>query len=546
MVHHKQEKEMSSRSTKRSLWRLVLAVAVTTTTQAQALAAELLPSAAGGATQATRLAGPEHPRANPQLIQAGERLVLLGVTSDNHAVYQDGTQVYATELKPGAAKQWIGSSPPGVVAFAYTVGKVAFVWTQPDRSVPGFGVSPLTVWSQATGAKLASENSPIGTFTTSASADGRYVMYPARGNANGSVGDIEFASTDMALRKTLVAGVPMAFPFGPCRPWGSFVGQGARSHPVALFCESGAVSATLGSWSNRGDARTTLVTGVLTQPFFTASPDGRQFFTALAGARTPVVVNERGELRRLEEGVLSRRGFFTSGQDVFYSAFVSLSQPGEIHRASLRSGTTSFIADKLSVFLTAQAGSDLIVTPPSSPDGRKLAYTTGFDANTGLSDIWVADLLRSGSQPVAPEKNSYLSGPVFSADSRYTLFARLDDPNANFGQLVAAGPQGSVTLGAPSLWSHDRLRGARIAFNDNVVLDPNDFFQSTADLKLVDLSRPVQSLTVLALQAYLAYYPANQGRQVVFTRAEAKPSAGDAGLYLARARPGSGEDDEDD
>jgi hypothetical protein len=302
----------------------------------------------------------------------------------------------------------------------------------------------------------------------------------------------------------------------------------------------------LGSWSSRGDARATLVSGVLTQPYFTVSPDGTQFFTALAGSRTPVVVNDRGELRRLEEGVLSRRGFFTSNQDVFYSAFVNLSQPGEIHRASLRSGATSFVADKLAVFLTAQAGSDLIVTPPSSPDGRKLAYTTGFDPNTGLNDVWVADLVRSGSQAAAPDKNTYLSGPVFSADSRYTLFARLDDPNANFGQLVAVGPQGRVTLGAASLWSHDRLRGARIAFNDNVVLDPNDFFQSTADLKLVDLSRPVQSLTVLAPQAYLAYFPVNRGRQLVFTSAATKPGAGDAGLYLARARPASSDEDEDD
>ncbi len=476
-----------------------------------------------------------------QLIQAGERLVLLGVTSDNHAIYQDGTEVYATALKRGAPKQLIGSSPPGIVAFAYTVGKVAFVWTQPDRSLPGFGVSPLTVWSQATGAKLASDNSPIGTFTTSASADGRYVMYPARGTANGSVGDIEFASTDMAQRKTLVAAVPMSFPFGACRPWGSFVGDGTRSHPVALFCEGGAATATLGSWSKRGDARTTLLTGVLTQPYFTSSPDGTQFFTALAGSRTPVVVNDGGELRRLEEGVLSRRGFFTSGHDVFYSAFVSLAQPGEIHRASLRSGATALVADKLSVFLTAQAGSDLIVTPPASPDGRKLAYTTGFDPNTGLSDVWLADLVRGGSQAAESTRSTYLSGPLFSADSRYTLFARVDDLNTFNGQLVAAGPTGKVAIGAPSLWAHDRLSGARIVFNDNLKIDANDFFASTADLNFVDLSQPLQSLSLVAAQAYLAYYPVNRGRQMAFTTARGPANAG---LYLARARVTSGDDED--
>jgi hypothetical protein len=477
---------------------------------------------------------------SPVRIQSGERLVLLGVTSDNHALYQDGPTVYATELRPHAPKQVVATSPPGVVSFVYTVGKVAFVWPRPDRNVQGFGVSPLVVWSAATGARPASDNSPIGTFTTSASADGRHVMYTTRGTADGSVGDIEFASTDMGQRKTLVAGVPMAFPFGACRPWGSFVGNGHRSHPVALFCEGGAATATLASWSSRGDERSTLLSGVLTQPYFTASPDGTQFFTALADARTPVVVNDSGQVRRLEEGVLSRRGFFTSNHDVFYSAFTNLSLPGEIHRARLRSGAVSFTADNLAVFLTAQAGSDLITTPPSSPDGRKLAYTSGFDPVTGLFDIRLADLANSGSKVVEPTQRAFLSGPLFSADSNHTLFARVDDLSTGNGQLIAAGPSGNVAIGAPSLWTHDRLRGARIAFNDNPTFDANDFFRSTADLKAVDLSSPTQTLTVVAPQAYLAFLPARRGRDLAFTTG--RGSSG-PGLYVARVR-GSHHDDD--
>jgi hypothetical protein len=484
--------------------------------------------ACGAMAWATAKAETGHNQA-PRLIQSGERLVLLGVTSDNHALYQDGTTVFATELKPGARKQPVGSSPPGVVSFVYTVGTVAFVWTAPNRSVPGFGVSPLTVWSAASGARWASDNSPIGTFTTSASADGRHVMYTTRGNANGSVGDIEFASADMAERKTLVAAVPMSFPNGACRPWGSFVGRAALSHPVALFCEGGAANATLASWSAQGDARRTLLTGVLTQPNFTASPDGTRFFTALAGTRTPVVVNNQGEVQRLEEGVLSRRGFFTSRTDVFYSAFVDITQPGEIHSASLRNGGVSFVADSLGVFLTNQAGSDLIVTPPSSPDGRKLAYI-GF-----LGDLRVADLVNSGSRVLEATQPFYTSGPVFSADSQYTLFARVDDPNTGNGQLIAAGPKGNAAIGAPSLVSHDRLRGDRIAFNDNFVFDANDVFGSTADLKVVDLSRPTESLTLIEAQAYWAFYPSRGGRELAFTTGRGRNGPG---LYVARGRPG--------
>jgi hypothetical protein len=471
--------------------------------------------------------------ASARLIQGGERLVLLGVTADNHALYQDGQMVYASALKHGAQKQLIGTSPPGVVSFVYTVGNVAFVWTRPDRSLPGFGVSPLTVWSAASGAHVASDSSPIGTFTTSASADGRHVMYTTRGTADGSVGDIEFANIQMTQRKTLVAAAPMSFPFGACRPWGSFVGSGQRSHPVVLFCEGGATAATLASWSSAGDSRKTLLVGALTQPYFTASPNGKQFFTALAGARTPVVVDDQGALRRLEEGVLSRRGFFIGNNEVFYSAFVSLAQPGEIHRASLRTGATSFVADHLAVFLTNQAGSDLIVTPPASPDGRSMAYTTGFDAATGLSDIRLADLAGSGSRVLEADKRVTLTGPLFSSNSKHVVYGRVDDSNTGNVQLIATGPQGRVLVGAASAYAHDRLAAGRIAFNDNVVFDNNDFFSSTADLKVVNLSRPSQGPRTVNTQAYLAFLPAYEGKALAYTTG--RGSSG-AGLYLATAR----------
>ncbi|MEQ1517593.1 MAG: hypothetical protein ABL931_14010 [Usitatibacteraceae bacterium] len=481
----------------------------------------------------------------PQLIQPGERLVLLGVTSDNHALVQEGSTVFATELKRGARKQFVATTPPGNVAYVYTVGEVAFVWTNPDRSVNGFGVSPLIVWSDASGANKASDNSPIGTFTTSASDNGRYVMYTTRGPADGSVGDIEFARTDMSERRTLVAQVPMSFPVGACRPWGSFVGQGQRSRPVTLACENGATSPTLAAWNNRGEQRVTLVESALSPPYFTASPDGTQLFTALSGSRTPVVVNMRGELRRLEEGFLSRRGFFTSRNDVFYSAFVDLTKAGEIRRASLRTGATSSVVNNFLLFITPQQGSDLIVTPPSSPDGSKLAYQTGFDPNTGLNDLWIANLNDGGGTAIEATNNTYLpggfvtSGPLFSTDSAYTLYGRVDDLATGSSSLVAAGPKGKVSFGAPSFFTHDRLVGANIAFSDNFRFDPNNIFNSTADLKLVDLSQPDRTLRTVAPQAYSIFFPANRGRELTFTTAK---GAQGAGLYTVRARASRDDD----
>ncbi|HEU4537389.1 MAG TPA: hypothetical protein VFS00_24885, partial [Polyangiaceae bacterium] len=69
------------------------------------------------------------------LVQPGSRLLLLGVTSDHHALYQEGDTVYATALKPGAPRRLVAQVPAGNTAFVYTVGKVAFCWTNPDRTV---------------------------------------------------------------------------------------------------------------------------------------------------------------------------------------------------------------------------------------------------------------------------------------------------------------------------------------------------------------------------------------------------------------------------
>src|SRR5262245_35372658 len=91
---------------------------------------------------------------------SGTGLLVLEVTDDNYAIYQDGTHVRAVSLF-GGAPQDIGESPAGNTAFVYRVGKVAFAWTNPNRTLPNFGVSPLVVWSAATGAHLASDSSAV-------------------------------------------------------------------------------------------------------------------------------------------------------------------------------------------------------------------------------------------------------------------------------------------------------------------------------------------------------------------------------------------------
>ncbi|WP_437562786.1 TolB family protein [Sorangium sp. So ce542] len=461
------------------------------------------------------------------LVQRGARLLLLGVTSDNHALYQEGERVYATALEPGATRQLVAQVPPGNTAFVYTVGKVAFCWTNPDRSLPGFGVSPLVVWSAASGPREASAASPIGTFATSASADGRSVLFPTHGNADGSVGDVELASTDMSERTTLLAAVPMGFPQGYCRPFAAFVGRHGRSHPVALHCEGGASSATLSSWE-QGE-RVDLLGGVATPPFFSADAGGGSFFTTLAGSGHPVVVSDDGEVSALDE-VRSRIGFFAKGGSVVYTAQTEAGL--ELRRAAPGDcPSTETIADEVGGILTVLAGSKVITDAWASPDGSKVAFFTQRDPATGLSDVALADA-RGGAPPLSidPQTRNVLGGPPFSADSKHVLFARIVDLTTGTAPLLASSEGGVRQFSDDGGWSYLPAVRGLVSFNDNTHFDAEDFARSTADLKVVDLSREPLKPRLIAPGANLTYFSSHGGRRLAFTTDLPDTTAG---LYSA-------------
>jgi hypothetical protein len=98
----------------------------------------------------------------PQQIQAGDDLVLLAVTDDDHALYQDGQTVYATHLRAGAPRTVVAEVPGTNLAFPLQVGRVVFLWTDPQRNRPGFGVSPLVLWTAADGPRQISAQSSVG------------------------------------------------------------------------------------------------------------------------------------------------------------------------------------------------------------------------------------------------------------------------------------------------------------------------------------------------------------------------------------------------
>ncbi len=459
----------------------------------------------------------------PRRIQSGQAQQLFGVTSDNHVVYQEGTEVFASALEAGATRQRIAEVPAGNLAFVYISGKVAFCWTNPDRSRPGFGVSPLVVWSAGTGAHLADEASPIGTFASASSEDGSVVIYPARSNAHQTTGDLELASTDLSVRTTLAAGIPMGFPAGFCRPWAAFSGQ----RPVALFCQPGDQTSTLALWT--GATRTDLLTGGATPPFFTADRSGTSFFTTLAPtATTPataVVVSEGKEPLVVDQFV-ARTGWIMHDESVVY---VSRAGGGvSVRRFNPEDGSRTIITDRLFNFLTTLAGSDLVTKSWFSTDRKKVSYFTAVAQNgTGLVDQHWADVSGRVENFVADAQPRNWNGvPTFTSDSKYFLSGRSTDLPNGLGVFVAQSERSAVEFSGERGWSYLPAIGSHVA-----LIDAFDVTTFTGDLRVADVSHEGRS-RLIATGVDWNYLVSPDGRWVVFTKNLEQATAG---LYAARA-----------
>ncbi len=453
----------------------------------------------------------------------GHHQVPLGITSDNHVLYQEGNQVFASSLEASASRQLVAEVPSGNYAFVYVSGKVAFCWTNPDRTLPGYGVSPLVIWSAATGAHLADEESPIGTYSSASSPDGTRVVYPARSNPERTMGDLEFASTDLSVRSTLAAGIPMGFPVGYCRPWAAFSG----SRPVALFCQPGEQTATLSLWT--GETRTDLVTGGATPPFFSADESGTSFFTTLAATEsTPakaLVVSE-GKAPIVVDEVVARTGWIMHDDSVVY-----VSREGgsvSVKRFNPEDGSRTTIIAPLGNFLTPLAGSDLVTRSWFSPDRKKVSYFTTVSPNSGLVDQRWVDVSGSTQTFVADAQNRNWSGiPTFTLDSNYFLFARSTDLANGLGVFVAQSQSSAVEFSDQKGWSYLPAAGPLVTFIDNF-----DLTASTGDLRVADVSRNDGSSRHVETEVDPNFLVSPDGRWVVFTK-NSGPAAS-AGLYAAR------------
>jgi hypothetical protein len=139
----------------------------------------------------------------PARIQAGQKLFVLGVTDDDQAIFQEGTTIYATALHPGARRQFVAETGPGVgirPPLVFTSGRVAFIW--PDSDFTGTKVSRLVVWTAAGGARGAASASLGWRRAAAASPDSHQVVFIANVGADGATGDLVTAAADLSPGRT--------------------------------------------------------------------------------------------------------------------------------------------------------------------------------------------------------------------------------------------------------------------------------------------------------------------------------------------------------
>ncbi len=503
----------------------------------------------------------------PKLVQAGERLIVLGVTDDDHAIYWDNGSVYATALRPGAPRRFVAAAaqPPLTLA----VGPVAMVWTaQPYFNA--LAPSPLVLWTAEHGPRAASGSSmppALGALQAAAavSPDGRDVTFVTNATPDGLVGDVVRASVDGARVTTLAAGVDVD-PFGACPPHAGFNRKGdptglraadadtpagardaaSSSCPVdrlalVVACAPGAGAATLAAWS--GDAKTELSANVLpNRPWVT--DDAGRLLTAQLADNTPMVFDLADGTSFSPEAAPIIRSWVGPDGATVYSVARGGPTGRELRRTELEPAPRTEVIMPLVTGVSFLFSNHLpqglpyynVSTVPTSRDGELLLGFNANDPATGLPNtLFVVDVSAGGQTPVTLEASAIvaLSAENATRDSRYILYYTYD-PATGRDTLVAASRDGAkrqVSEGN-SVFVLYGLDRSKIAYSDNTVGNPANLF-STTDLKSVDLGEAELSPTLVAPQAYNLFFPARGRRSMVYT-SDAAASA--RGLFVARVR----------
>lgn len=470
----------------------------------------------------------------PRLIQPGAAQVVLAVTDDNFAIYQEGQAVYATKLVPGATRAFVAEVPAGNLAFPLQVGNVVFLWTDPQRSRPGFGVSPLVLWTSAGGPVVIARQASVGLVATAASPDGRQIIFPTNTSDDGLTGDLAYALTRKPLEQTiLLENIEMNFPAGRCRPLAGFTGDRFLSFPVAAHCVGADTTATLSVWffGHRRD----LIANIATPLRFILQSDLDidRFVLDLADG-TLATVTLAGKIEIIDR-TTSARAFIGKGGTVGYFTRPTATQGGDL-RLAARGEPIQTIAPVVNLAVERFNRNGYFKTRFLSPDGRLAQYSTITNPATGLFDKVLLDVERGTSFVLDATAETVDAGEIFTADSRHALFLAVSRPGSGTGRLMSGNADGAHAVSeTATVFDVFRATGSIVSYTENPFFDPARFFNaSVANLMVADAADPSVPPRLVSIDADLFYLPSGDRERLVFT---SQVESDGPGLYVASARP---------
>jgi hypothetical protein len=382
------------------------------------LAEGAAPFDAGGPSEeadADAEGGPAGSLPNGAQLVVGTVVLLQGVTSDDYAIYIDGTAstLNAVPLSGGGAPILIAPVDPTTqVALS---GSVAFYWTAVNQST---GAGTLAIWTSAHGAKTLSTSSQVpsaGFQVVAVSADGTMVLFYDQLDESGASGNLAVANVDGTGKTTLLSALDISST-SPCYSNFNFAGDSVVSvYAPWVAADAGPPVVAVAAFTGPSWSPVTLATNVecgLTVDGtgqFALVPTGGGLVAYPLPSGTPSLIDSTGSGGAL----LSPPAGSPPGtaDDVLYA-----DTSAELKRATIGSSSSP------TLLLDSGVNYVWVVSPDTNwaLTGQKYALAS----NVYLYDFGLASSTIPGAaSTLVPTVSGTVLGDVFTADSSHVLYA---------------------------------------------------------------------------------------------------------------------------
>jgi hypothetical protein len=441
------------------------------------------------------------PPSGTQLVPGN--VTLLGVTSDNYAVYTDDTAGTLNVIAVGGGTPTsIGSAGDRVIVR----GAVVLSWVGTAR------VSQLSVWTAARGPKVLGMSSYASTAGVAVSADNSKVIYFDGVDTARARGTMFIVGTDGVSPMQLATSV--ALNNTSCAPVLAFGGSTAAAAAYCVAPPAPEPGSTDGGMAEGGPGDAGGSDGAA--PDAASSDGGNPDGAILPPAMVQSYSGANWTAATIATDVEPRVAISPNGATVLVSAPAGLlaypTAGGAATTIDSAGGRGAFTNDSLSVIYTTPANAlkrSTVASPSpitlaatgfagiraTSPDDKWLLGYTMIDTQNDVSDL----SLTSATAPATP---TTLSTDVtaglfgfegFTDDSSHAIYyTDISNGVGNFKSVASTG--GTPAMLGANVWLHHPAMGAKVAFSDNYANADN-----SADIHVADTSQSGPPKLVVSL-----------------------------------------------